>query len=91
MTNEMIPNPNRNATVVFQKVYLSSLQFNRNRQICASFAIAFSALMLLVWRHEGHQACKKLIGGMLAWLSGMRYRLAYSLADATAAHCLLLQ
>jgi len=37
---------------------------------------AFSALMLLVGRHEGHPACKKLSGGMLAWLSGMRCRRA---------------
>ena len=29
---------------------------------------AFSALTLLVGRQEGHQACKKLSGGMLAWL-----------------------
>jgi len=27
---------------------------------------AFSALTLLVWRQEGHLACKKLSGGMLA-------------------------
>jgi len=27
------------------------------------------ALMLLVGRQEGHPACKKLSGGMLAWLS----------------------
>ena len=31
--------------------------------------IAFSALMLLVGHQEGHPACKKLSGGMLAWLS----------------------
>jgi len=30
---------------------------------------AFSALMLLVGRQEGHPAWKKLSGGMLAWLS----------------------
>jgi len=29
----------------------------------------FSALMLLVGRQEGHPACKKLNGGVLAWLS----------------------
>jgi len=28
-----------------------------------------SALMLLVGRQEGHPACKKLSGGVLAWLS----------------------
>ena len=30
---------------------------------------AFSALMLLVGRQEGHPACKKLSGGVLAWFS----------------------
>jgi len=30
---------------------------------------AFCALALLVWRQEGHPACKKLSGGVLAWLS----------------------
>jgi len=30
---------------------------------------AFSALMLLVGRLEGHLACKKLSGGVLEWLS----------------------
>ena len=55
-----------------------------------------SALMLLVGRQEGHPACKKLSGGMLAgcwrgYLSGVRCRLAYGPAGATAAHCLLLQ
>jgi len=28
-----------------------------------------SALTLLVGRQEGHPACKKLSGGVLAWLS----------------------
>ena len=31
--------------------------------------ITFSALTLLVGRQEGHLACKKLSGGVLAWLS----------------------
>ena len=31
--------------------------------------IAFSALTLLVGQQEGHPACKKLSGGVLAWLS----------------------
>jgi len=59
--------------------------------IIAANYYAFSALTLLVGRQEGHPACKKLSGGMLAWLSGMRCRLAYSPADATATHYLLLQ
>jgi len=31
--------------------------------------IAFSALTLLVGRQQGHPACKKQSGGVLAWLS----------------------
>jgi len=30
--------------------------------------LAFSALTLLVGQQEGHPACKKLIGWVLAWL-----------------------
>ena len=39
--------------------------------ICQQFMgmTAFSALTLLVGRQEGHPACKKLSGGVLAWLS----------------------
>jgi len=48
-------------------------------------------LTLLVGRQEGHLACKKVSSGMLLWLSGMRCRLAYGPADATATHYLLLQ
>ena len=38
------------------------LEYRRNRS-------AFSALTLLVGRQEGHPACKKQSGGVLAWLS----------------------
>jgi len=31
--------------------------------------LAFSALTLLDGRQKGHPACKKLSGGVLAWLS----------------------
>jgi len=31
-------------------------------------SMSFSALTLLVGRQEGHQACKKLSGGVLVWL-----------------------
>jgi len=31
--------------------------------------MAYSALTLLVGRQEGRPACKKLSGGVLAWLS----------------------
>ena len=38
--------------------------------ILCSFSARFcSALTLLVGRQEGHPACKKLSGGVLAWLS----------------------
>ena len=33
------------------------------------YMYAFSAVTLLVGRQEGHPACKKLSGGVLAWLS----------------------
>jgi len=36
---------------------------------CHGTHIAFSALTLLVGQQEGHPACKKLSGGVLAWLS----------------------
>jgi len=41
-------------------------KFNR---LWPFYRSAFSALTLLVGRQEGHQACKKLGGGVLAWLS----------------------
>jgi len=65
--------------------------FHTNSESPSVLCISFSALTLLVGRQEGHPACKKLSGGMLAWLSGMRCRLAYSPADTTATHYLLLQ
>jgi len=44
--------------------------WNIKRDFVASlFTIAFSALTLLVGWQEGHPACKKLSGGVLAWLS----------------------
>jgi len=39
------------------------------KQFIAFIINAFSALMLLVGRQEGHPACKKLSGEVLAWLS----------------------
>ena len=37
--------------------------------IIRTSGFAFSALTLLVGRQEGHPACKKQSGGVLAWLS----------------------
>jgi len=52
----------------------------------------FSALMLLVGRQEGHPACKKLSGVVLAWFSvWSEVQTCICPADATATHCLLLQ
>jgi len=54
--------------------------------------LAFSALTLSVGRQEGHPACKKLIGGVLAWLSvWSKVQTCICPADATGTHCLLLQ
>ena len=52
-----------------------------------------SAVLWRCWLggRKGIRPVKKLSGGMLAWLSGMRCRLAYSPVDATATHYLLLQ
>jgi len=71
---------------------LSSLQADLTtfNEYFASFA--FSALMLLVGWQQGHLACKKLSGGMLALLCVYeRCRFAYGPADATATHYPLLQ
>ena len=54
-----------------------------SRTQCQLQQIVATALTLLVRRQEGHPAC--------GYLSGVRCRLAYSPADATATHCLLLQ
>jgi len=44
------------------------------------------------WWQEGHPACKKLSGGVLAWLSvWSQVQTWYGPADATATHYLLLQ
>jgi len=54
--------------------------------------VAFSALTLLVGRQEGHPPVKKRSRGVLVWLSvWSEMQTAYSPADATATHCLLLQ
>jgi len=57
-----------------------------------SVKIAFSALTLLVGRQEGHPACKKLSGEVLAWLSVLsEVQTCICPFDATATHCVLLQ
>jgi len=62
-----------------------------HKSVLLSKQLAFSALMLLVGRQEGHPACKKnlVVRCWHGYLSEARCRLAYGPADAT--HCLLLQ
>ena len=59
------PDPNANPTpnLISTHGYLDEYYY-RGIMSCA-----FSALTLLVGRQEGHPACKKLSGGVLAWLS----------------------
>jgi len=40
----------------------------QNILLCIELYLAFTALTLLVGRQEGHPACKKLSGGVMAWL-----------------------
>jgi len=54
---------------------LTDIQNSPTGRFASKFAVkwllrkAFSALTLLVGRQEGHPVCKKLSGGVLAWLS----------------------
>ena len=52
---------------VFLIVYFSNVKLLVSSG--ANSTIAFSALTLLVVQQEGYPACKKLSGGVLAWLS----------------------
>ena len=45
------------------------LTLTKSSRLSTSERYAFSALTLLVGRQKGHPACKKLSGGVLAWLS----------------------
>jgi len=67
-------------------------QTDRQTDISIRIVLAFSALTLLVGRQEGHPACKKQSGEVLAWLSvWSKVQTCIFPADATATHCLLLQ
>ena len=67
--------------ITYSRIYNNAVQLtidqtesdNHRTQISNSFSFfrqtAFSALTLLVGRQEGHPACKKPSGGVLAWLS----------------------
>jgi len=66
-----------------QQIHLLSFQYFKT--------VAFSALTLLVGRQEGHPACKKTEWWDVGVVVCMGCRLAYSPADATGTHYLLLQ
>jgi len=58
-----------------QRIFLATCEYMYVRiigYVVIEYVYAFSALMLLVGRQEGHLACKKLSGGVLAWLSACR-------------------
>ena len=49
-------------------VHLQVLLVGTCQNVVHGLSLAFRALTLLVGRQEGHPACKKLSGGVLAWL-----------------------
>jgi len=55
-----------------QSIVANDAKYKQNTGAIFSFiycnVYAFSALTLLVGRQEGHPGCKKLSGGVLAWL-----------------------
>ena len=72
-------------------IYLCHLRTFPTVHTCVC-AWAYSALMLLVGRQEGHPACIKLSERVLAFLSvWSKVQTGIWPADATATHCLLLQ
>ena len=48
---------------------LTKIKSNNSNNNYSDLLCDNSALTLLVGRQEGHPACKKLSGGVLAWLS----------------------
>ena len=66
--------------------------FDYQLRIILAFSALTLLLTLLVGRQEGHPACKKLSGEVLAWLSvWSEVQTCTCPADATATHYLLLQ
>ena len=50
-------------------LYSTSLCHSYMSALLQSDSYSFRACMLMVGRQEGHPACKKLSGGVVAWLS----------------------
>jgi len=58
------------AKIIFTSFCLVLKKMHTKRKLVPFFCLcSFSALTLLVGRQEGHPACKKLSGTVLAWLS----------------------
>ena len=56
------------STVLRRLTHTMRLCGPRNNVVVCITSFAFSALTLLVGWQEGHPACKKQSGGVLAWL-----------------------
>jgi len=54
---------------VINSVKCTTVKWHFHALSQCSFTTAFSALTLFVGQQEGHPACKKVSGGVLAWLS----------------------
>ena len=53
---------------VLQMLHMPTIKY-QTLSAFTQLLLAFSALTLLAGRQEGHPACKKLSGEVLAWLS----------------------
>jgi len=68
--NEFILNDDiYSQTINYKNGCITTERINPNFHGMVSEVLAFSALTLLVGRQKGHPVCKKLSGGVLAWLS----------------------
>ena len=78
---------------VFPNFLPFHVMLSRLELFCVLIKLCLPSVLWRCWLggRKGIRPVKKLSGGVLAWLSGMRCRLAYSPADATAIHYLLLQ
>jgi len=64
LSKQFITINSENSVIKYMLFYELLFMIKRWKILCA-----FSALTLLVGWQEGHPACKKLSGGVLAWLS----------------------
>jgi len=61
--------PTNTAQCIRKSHHVDNMHKTKSQTNNAFSAVAFSALTLLVGQQQGHLACKKLSGGVLAWLS----------------------